>query len=1058
MARTTPLVDHTSLREATAAAPIEVGTAAWYHWLEAASTFAYVDDQGTFTARKERRGRDGWYWKAYRRWGNKLHRAYLGKSAELTLERLIAAATALAPDGEADVGTYSSPHRRRNHATAPHANPILATKLFVPRVRPTLLPRPRLLAQLAAALAGPLTLLSAPAGFGKTTLLAAWRATPSGSAVPLAWVSLDAADDDPVRFWSYVIIALDALQPGIAAMALPALQSVQAPPIEAVLTGVLNALSTLPADAMLVLDDYHILQSVAIHTGLTFLVEHLPVQAHLVIATREDPPLPLARLRARGQLTELRAADLRLTPDEAARFLTGVMGLPLTADEVIALDARTEGWIAGLHLAALAMRDRSDLADFIALFTGSNRFILDYLASEVLDRLPPHLHMFVVHSSILDRMCGPLCDAVMGDQRPAVVHAPTEHETVLAGSQPPATSHQPNGERLLAELERMNLFLVPLDHERHWYRYHHLFADVLRERLLRRLGQETVARLHGRASVWYERHALVTEAIHHALRAADGERAAHLIEQYGLRIIVDGQLQTVLGWLSALPETLVRARPMLCILHAFALVFTSQLEAAEARVQDAERSVQPDTPPDQVDFIRGYAASVRANSVRYRGDLASCVACGQQVLRLLPETEVVPRTVAMLHAARAFRVNGDVTEVNERLAVAVVAPIRASTNVLGLLAAVTNLARLQVLQGRRRAAAATYREAAQIAAGPEEVLLVEGPAYYVGMGELLREWNDLDAAEGHLAQAMAQLTGMLAVDAEDLTLGYLALARLQHARGDYAVAHATLDTFTDLARRRGFVTHLGARGAAVHAQLALAEGNLASAISWADADGLSATDDLSFPREAEYLILARVWIARAASGSVGSLLMDALHLLDRLLAEATAKARMDSVVEILIVRALALWAQGTRRGALATIARALTLAVPEGYIRRFVDEGPSMAELLQAAAARGIAPDYVTRLLAAFEVRLQAGDVQRETPVLAAGRHTSAAPNLTESLSDRELDVLQLVAAGRSNQEIAETLVIAVSTVKKHINNIYGKLEVQSRTQALVRARALNLL
>jgi LuxR family maltose regulon positive regulatory protein len=549
----------------------------------------------------------------------------------------------------------------------------------------------------------------------------------------------------------------------------------------------------------------------------------------------------------------------------------------------------------------------------------------------------------------------------------------------------------------------------------------------------------------------------VAEAVQHALTAADGERVSTLIEQHGLRIIVGGQVYTVLRWLNALSDSQIRARPMLCIIHALALLFTNQSAAAEARVQDAERCIQPDTPTDQVHLIQGRAAAIRANIARYTGDLAGCVAYGQQVLRLLPETETIARTIALLHVARAFRVSGAVTEEVAQRARALITPFRAADNLLGTLASITNLARLQVLQGRLHAAAATYGEMAQIAASPDQPLLLEGPAYYIGLAELLYEWNDLDAAERSLAQAMEQLEGRLVVDAEDVALGYLTLARLQHARGEHTTAALTLTTYTDMARRRSFVAHLVRRGVAVQAQFALAQGDLAAASAWAEASGLNVTSDLSFPHEAEYLILARVWITQASNGSDHALYQQAFDLLTRLLADATAKGRMGSVLAILIVRALGQWAQEMHSDALATLAHALALAAPEGYIRRFVDEGAPMLAMLHTVAARGIAPDYLTQLLAAFPATLNA---ELGTQKVAAAKLPAAGSvlPLVEPLSPRELEVLRLIALGKANAEIAQTLVIALSTVKSHTNTIFGKLQVTSRTQAIARARALQLL
>ena len=875
MARTTALVDGATLvlpeRDAS---PITVDTAAWFAWLEHATTFAFTSPAGRFTARKERQARGGGYWKAYRTSHGTLHRVYLGKGQDLTLDRLNHAAMTLAatsaptipmlavppalpagtltfvftdivgsttiweahpqemaqalarhdailqqiiatsggivfktvgdavhavfttaPDalaaalaaqhalqhepwgvtgplrvrmaihtGAADMrdGDYFGGPLNRiarmlaaghggqiliSHATAElvrdrvppgaslvdlgahqlkdlsrpeqifqlvspdlptdfpplttsaaHPTPaaalpsnLLATKLFVPPARANLIVRPRLFDRLQAGLRDKLTLIAAPAGFGKTTLLSAWCATTAGSALLVGWVSLDSADNDPLRFWSYVITALDTLAPGVGTGALALLQSPQPPPIESILTNVLNAFSAAYAvppvrDSALVLDDYHVITAPAIHGALALLLDYLPPQLHLVILTRADPALPLARMRARGTVTELHARDLRFTPDEGAAFLNQVMGLALTAADLAALEARTEGWIAGLQLAALAMRDHQDRSGFIRSFRGSNRYIVEYLAAEVFTRQPAHIQTFLLQTAILDRMCGPLCDAILAITTADDGSARNDAHSVAALLHPSSFASS-YSQIVLADLERDNLFVMPLDDDRQWYRYHHLFADVLRHRLTSGVSAETVAALHRRASVWYERQGLVAEAVQHGLAAADGERVADLLEQHGLRIIVGGEVHTVLNWLSVLPDALVRARPLLCTIHALALLLTNQLKATEARIQDAERGIRPDTPTDQAQIIQGRTAVLRAILVRYTGDFAGCVAFAQQALRVLPETETVARTVAMLNAARAFLVSGDVTDANERLAIAVVAPIRASGNLFGALAA-----------------------------------------------------------------------------------------------------------------------------------------------------------------------------------------------------------------------------------------------------------------------------------------------------------------------------------------------------------------------------------
>ncbi len=1286
---------------------IAVGTPAWYAWLEQATTFAFVGEQGSFTARKERSRQSGWYWKAYRKHQGALHRAYLGKSADLTLDRLTAiasqlaqratgppplvAASVLAPApvaaddhpplltaaqlptgtltfcfsdiegstqlweqhpqampqalarhdaivrqaiethggvvfktvgdgvhavfiravdalsaalaaqrelqaaGWAELGSlrvrmalhtgaaeqvhgdyFGAPLNRLarllaaghggqillSQATAalvgdalpegatvravgthtlkdllqpepifqlvtldlpsefpplrsregnPPATPtlpphLLATKLYAPPARPDLVARPRLFERLTAGLSDKLTLIAAPAGFGKTTLVSAWIAEMvngkrqtandhaeldeasvpfTGSVVPfiVAWVSLDARDNDSTRFFCYVSAALNTLAPGSGDTALALLQAPQPPPLEAIVTTLLNALSaTLPQDqagnpAVLVLDDYHTIEAPAIHHALATLLEHLPPQLHFILATRADPPLPLARLRASRQLTELRAADLRFSLEEAATLLTEVMGLPLSAADIAALEARTEGWIAGLQLAALAMRDRSDLAGFIGAFTGSNRFVMRYLAEEVFGRQPLHLQTFLLHTAVLERMCGPLCDAILGlipDQGPGAddQDSTQARASVANVDQQPAPlvsgpSSESYSQLILDQLSRANLFVISLDDERLWYRYHHLFAEVLRHRLMSGASTTAIMALHRQAAQWFERQGLVAEAIQHTLSARDVERAAVLIEQVGPSMGTQGQVYTVLGWLNALPDQVIRAHPVLCIIHAAMLMYTNHLPDALDRLSDAERCVGADAPADQARGILGQTAALRGNIARFVGDRASCIRLARQALELLPETEVfahagplmrIGRVGALVDATYDFLVSGDATADVEQRVRAVITTARAGMSLFATLRSINLLARLQIMQGRLRAAAATYAEVAEVVPGQSAFrTLVNSAAYYVGMGELLHEWNDLDSAERYLAQGIELVRGALTVDAHVTTRGFLALARLQQARGDFPGAAATLDECVNLARRRNFVADLSARMAAAQAQLWLAQDNLAAARRWAARSGLHTDDELTYPREAEYLTLARLLIALGQDDPAGQTLQDALRLLDRLLIAAEAGARMRSVIEILILRTLALRAQTDLAGALAALERALSLAESEGYIRSFVDEGAPMADLLREASARGITPAYVARLLAAFG-KDEGGRMKDEAPSARPHPSSFIPQPLAESLSERELEILQLIADGFSNQAIADRLVIALSTVKRHINNIYGKLAVQSRTQALMRARELKLL
>ena len=569
-------------------------------------------------------------------------------------------------------------------------NPLLSTKLYVPPPRPNLVPRPRLVAQVQSGMTGKLTLLAAPTGFGKTTLLSDWLAslsaefpdlrsevvqsaqprTPDSSRQPpVAWVSLDVGDNDPQRFWSYVCAALETLLPGVATTALALLQSPQPPPAQTLLPSLLNALSSHAVDCVLVLDDYHVIEADAIHADLTFLLEHVPPTLHLVIASRADPLLPLARLRARGELTELRAADLRFTPAEAAAFLTEVMNLPLTPEDITALEERTEGWIAGLQLAALAMRDRRDLASFISAFTGRQRFVAEYLAEEVFARQPPHIQTFLLQTSILSRMCGPLCDAVL--------HGGVTGST-LRGSL---------CQDVLEELERTNLFVVPLDDTQQWYRYHHLFGEMLHARLTRSASEAALATLHRRASAWYAEQGLVVEAVEHALAAHEWGSAAYLIKQHGPMLVMSGQNHTVLGWLETLPATVVQSSPTLYQVHAMALIFMNQFDAAGVRLHDAERALKPNMPTDRVRRAQGSVAVLQGGICFYKGDMAQAISLMQKVLVLLQELPAnavigpgvaTTRTVAAMYAAMAYQLTGDVTEASEQQAIAAIVPARST--------------------------------------------------------------------------------------------------------------------------------------------------------------------------------------------------------------------------------------------------------------------------------------------------------------------------------------------------------------------------------------------
>jgi LuxR family maltose regulon positive regulatory protein len=1004
----------------------------WFTWLDRVSSFAFFGKSGHFTARKETKQRGDRYWSAYLATGEQLTKKYLGKSADLTLARmehiagmLRTQSTAQMPpsislaaartDGEMD----ATPRLLLAQQNSP-LHPLLATKLHVPRPRAQLVPRAHLLERLHHGVERTLTLVSAPAGFGKTTLIAQWL---KERGMPVAWLYLEAEDNDPTRFLSYLIAALQTLDAQVGTIALAMLRTPQPPSPEAVMAVLINDLVERGGgDVVLVLDDYHVITADPIQRGMTFLLEHMPPQLHLLLVTRADPPLPLARLRSRGQLTEVRAAELRFGAAETGVFLQKVMGLDLPPEAIATLESHTEGWIAGLQLAALSLKGRTDTSAFLTNFTGSHRFVLDYLSEEVLARQPAPVLQFLLHTSILERLSGPLCDAVTG---------------------------QEGGHAMLEALERANLFVDALDDERHWYRYHHLFAQVLHSRL-QQLEPMLPPELHRRASAWYEQHALPAEAVQHTLAIPDFELAARLIEPIVLPVAFQGQLYTVLEWLHALPEASVRAHPRLCVYYATLLVYSNQFEAAETRLQDAERGIQEAMPAEQARTIRGEVLTVRGGIASLIVELPHAASLARQALDLLPEAEIVPRAGSIGIIAMAYLVSGDVTSATEHEVAAANALIRTTGNPFALVGNIALLGRLHVLQGRLRQAAATYEQVTHVVPQPEVLqTLFTSLSYYFDLGDLLREWNELEAAERYMLQGVALVNETLTVQPFVATQGYTAQGRLQQARGNSRAALTALDILARLAEQRQFASHWVEQGEAVRAQLELAQGDVAAAIRWAESSGLSTEDeDLPYPREGQYLALSRARIAQARDEPEGVFLQDILHLLNRLQSSAEAKARLSSVLEILVLRALALEVQGDRASAQSTLERALVQAEPEGYIRLFVDEGAPMRTLLRQAHARSRVPGYVATLLSAFGEQL----VSDLPP-------TSARPVLlAEPLTEREREVLRLLLEGASNLEIAHRLVLSVNTVKRHVYNLCGKLGVQSRAQAIVRVRDLNLV
>jgi LuxR family transcriptional regulator, maltose regulon positive regulatory protein len=939
--------------------------------------------------------------------------------------RILAQDPSLAPASPAPAQVVTPPKAAGSLGPAP----LLETKLYVPRSRRDLVPRPRLSERLDRGTASKLTLVSAPAGFGKTTLVTAWLA--AGPAAPAnerlaAWLSLDRADNDPASFWTYVIAALRTVASGVGESALTLLQAPQPPPIETVLTILLNDLGATAGDIVLVLDDYHVIDASDVQGGMAFLLDHLPPWLHVVIASRADPALPLARWRARGEMVEIRAADLRFTPDEAAAYLNETMGLQLTAQDVAALEARTEGWIAALQLAALSMQGRDDVAGFIAGFAGDDRYVVDYLVEEVLQRQPDRVQAFLLQTCILGRLNGPLCDAVTG---------------------------QGGGKAMLEALDRGNLFLVPLDDRRRWYRYHHLFADVLHARLLdERPGQ--VPDLHRRACAWYEQNGEPSVAIGHALAAEDFGRAADLIERAIPAMRITRQEATVHGWLKALPDEVIRVRPMLSFAVAGTLLTGGEPEEVEARLRDAERWLEVGAatgegtlaPPgemivaDEEEYRRlpGAIELYRSALALVRGDVPGTVRHARRTLDLALTEDHGVRAGAAGFLGLAFWTSGDLEAAHPAWAQCA-AGLRRSGQIADIFGCAIAMADIRLVQGRLGEAMRTYDQALQRASEQDGPVLRGTADMYVGMSEVHRERGDLQAATQQLlrSQELGEYNGL----PQNPYRWRVAMARIRQAEGDLGGA---LDLLNEAERLYVGDFFPNVRPVpALKARVWIAQGRLGEVLGWAREQGLSVDDDLSYLREFEHITLARMLLARHQDERAGDSLHQATRLLERLLLAAEEGKRTGRVIEILVLQALTRQRLGNIPAALACLERAVTLAEPEGYVRVFVDEGQPMASLLRAAAKQGTAGNYVRRLLGA------SGETERDSAVKQA---------LIEPLSERELEVLWMLGTELDGPAIARELMVSLHTVRTHTKHIYAKLAVTNRRAAVRRAQELDLV
>jgi LuxR family maltose regulon positive regulatory protein len=908
--------------------------------------------------------------------------------------------------------------------TAPGArDELLATKVNLPRTRPDRLARSRLFRRLDEGMGRPLVLACTPAGFGKTTLLTDWAAD---ATLPVAWLSLDPDDNEPMRFWRYVVAALDRVVEGLGEQIVPLLSPGSGTSTHGVVTALINRLQTQPDELALVLDDYHLIDEPAIHDSLGFLLSHLPQRLHLAIASRSDPPLPVARLRASGQLAELRAADLRFTPEEAAAFLREVWKLDLPPEAAAALEARTEGWAVGLQLAALSLQGRPDTEEFLDAFTGTHRYVLDYLSEEVLGRLPDQVRRFLLQTSILERLSGPLCDAVTGDS---------------------------DGQGMLEELERANLFLVPLDEERRWWRLHHLFADLLRARMLQ-TQPELVPELHRRAAGWCDQHGLIDEAIRHALTAGDTPWATRLVEEHLGETLRRGESVALARWLSLLPDDTVRSRPGLCLAKAMTELNLDHLEEAERLLAHAERAFdhhRREPPELQIPTYGGMVAQVPAAIALLRAELAydradpdAVAAFARAALAHMADHEHGPRLFARSLLVGADWMTGRVVDTEPAFA-ELLAEGRAAPAAYPVLRTCFMLGLVQQAQGKLGAALRTYREGLRLATEGDRFSVYHAGEAHVGIAQVLYQRHQLGEAHQHATQGVECCRQV--IELTELDIALVALAWVRQAMGD---PDGALEAIEEACRSypRADVVALAYPAWSERARLLLALGRMEEAARWTREQGLTEHDEVSYLREGDHLVLARVLLAQSQPDR-------ALGLLERLDALAEAQGRMGSLIQIRALRALALQAADEHHGALALLAETLELAAPEGHVRVFADEGQPMAALLRSLlgsrrrsrAAAGAGTEHLHRVIQAFQ------------PATAAADSTAGAGlGLIEPLTGRELEVLRLLADGRRNRDIAAELVVTLETVKKHTSHVFDKLGAANRTEAVAHARRLGLI
>jgi LuxR family maltose regulon positive regulatory protein len=890
---------------------------------------------------------------------------------------------------------------------------LLATKLHRPHPTPNLVARPRLTQRLDEGLQKRhcLFLVVAPAGYGKTTLVIDWLGQ---TATPSAWLLLDQGDNDPIRFFTYIVAALQALDLKVGQALLETFHTVPQS-AEALVCPLINDLASLDGPVILALDDYHRITDGLIQEAMAFLLDHTPPNLKLVVQTRVDPQFPLPRLRVSERMTEIRDRDLRFTPEEMTTFFNSIHRLNLPAEQIAALESRTEGWPAGVQLAALSLQGCSAerATQFVTAFSGSHHYVIDYLADEVLRHQPDEVQSFLLQTCILDRLCGPLCDAVLGGLS--------------------------NSDQMLMELERKNLFLIPLDDERKWYRYHHLFADLLVRRL-KATPSPGLSELYLRAAAWLEQNGYLESAVDYALKAQEYELAFRLMDQIKNTLWNRGEVRTLLTWFNTVPEELVRSHPDWSIVRGGCFMLVGCFDEAEKWLQAAEDGLGPMTASDRHAVLSTQRILLyRSVCARFRGDYAAAIALSQSGLDRTLTTEIRDRGSALLFLGQAHYCAGN-TDTAEQVLVDAIQTTRAAGHGAAYLNACHYLAQLRVLQGLLHEARAMYEQATGFAG--EQETPVQAGTEYTGLGDLKREWNQLEAA------AIDIQKGLELAEAGDfihfLTEVYPARVRLAMAQKDWKAASRFIQKAEQVAVRCSTsieIENLRAWRARLH----LAQGNLAQAGQWAETKGAEIADPYGPQQEFELLTLARVWLAQDKTDEAAS-------LLERIVSVAERSGRYGRVLEAQMLQALVDQAAGNEARAVEELSRVLARAEPEGYVRLFLDEGAPMARLLHKVSTRTTTERraYAARLLAAY------GREHPEQPVPRAKAVPGGSP--IEPLSARELEILHLMAAGCSNREIANELIIAIGTVKRHTATIFDKLDVRNRTGAVAKARQLGLL